>query len=263
MDNLVVGNTSQIAKFFSDDYLKISSRNLTLSDDAKYNNVYITFAEQRTFDTSLSESDFIDVNVNYTLKVAEHYSKLANKVFLYGTAELWNNYNGPISLSDNFDYKYSPYTKSKHILWDELKNLQSKGKFNNVFIIHPFNFNSLHRKHGFLFYKIFDSILNNTQISVGNLNLQRDIIHPKFLVEQSTTANSDMIVGSGVITNVREFIINLYESFGKDYDKLVIENDTAKSIHANNVFWSDTNTKYTTLLEDTITELKNKIYERN
>jgi nucleoside-diphosphate-sugar epimerase len=136
MDNLVVGNTSQIAKFFSDDYLKISSRNLTLSDDVKYNNVYITFAEQRTFDTSLSESDFIDVNVNYTLKVAEHYSKLANKVFLYGTAELWNNYNGPISLSDNFDYKYSPYTKSKHILWDELKNLQSKGKLNNVFIIY-------------------------------------------------------------------------------------------------------------------------------
>lgn len=130
-------------------------------------------------------------------------------------------------------------------------------------MIHPFNFNSIFRKEGFLFHKIFDSITNNKKIKVGNLNLKRDIIHPKFLVEQSMNVENDKLVGSGVITNVRDFIIKLYESFDRNYFELVEEDNQANSIHSNNIFWSDTQIKYTTLLEDTITELKTQIYERN
>ena len=45
--NIVIGNTSQLAYYFPDDYIKISSRNIQLTNN-QYDRVYICFAEQRT-----------------------------------------------------------------------------------------------------------------------------------------------------------------------------------------------------------------------
>ena len=44
-NNLVIGNTSQLSKYFPDDYRKISSRNINDNDlHGKWDSVYITFA---------------------------------------------------------------------------------------------------------------------------------------------------------------------------------------------------------------------------
>ena len=66
--NLVIGNTSQLAQYFPEDYIRISSRNINLNEyvDVKYDSVYITFAEQRTYDTNISQDEFININVTYT-----------------------------------------------------------------------------------------------------------------------------------------------------------------------------------------------------
>ena len=48
MKNLVIGNTSQLAYYFPDDYEKISSRNIEFKNE-NYDRVYICFAEQRTY----------------------------------------------------------------------------------------------------------------------------------------------------------------------------------------------------------------------
>ena len=38
------------------------------------------------------------------------------KIIIFSTAELWNGYDGPVSINLPFNYGYSPYIKSKQIL---------------------------------------------------------------------------------------------------------------------------------------------------
>ena len=68
MSDLVIGNTSQLSYYFPENFKKISSRNINFEEINKvnYNNIWLTFAEQRTF---LEEAQFIDVNLTYTLDV--------------------------------------------------------------------------------------------------------------------------------------------------------------------------------------------------
>lgn len=255
--NLVIGNTSQLSAYFPDGFERIPSRNLTasslFSSDA-YDSVFLTFAEQRTFDSSLSESDFIEINVDYTSKIVDLFENSANRIILYGTAELWNNCSGPISIDSKIDYKYSPYVKSKEILWDTIKNKKESGKWKNVSIIHPFNFNSIHRKEGFLFHKIFDSLINETIHEVGNINIERDIIHPVYLVEKSISCREDLIVGSGKAINVRRFIKDMFDRMGMRLEDYIIERKQS-SQHQGNSFWLDSEDTYDRLLEDTLSEL--------
>ena len=70
MNNLVIGNTSQLAYYFPRGYDKISGRNIDYKTirDKRYGIIFITFAEQRTF-LNESEKFFTDVNVSYTLEV--------------------------------------------------------------------------------------------------------------------------------------------------------------------------------------------------
>jgi len=262
--NLVIGNTSQLAQYFPEDYIRISSRNINLNEyvDVKYDSVYITFAEQRTYDTNISQDEFININVTYTSYIIDHFSRISDKVIIYGTAELWNKYDGSVNITNKIDYKYSHYTRSKDILYSDLINNRTNGKWGNVYIIHPFNFNSIYRKEGFLFYKIFDSLVNKTKIQVGYLDINRDIIHPKYLVEKSINCKEDLLIGSGVVTNIKEFIQDLYRHYNLDYNEYVTEEYDAYSIHKGNVYYSDTITKYTDLLKDTIEEINIK-YERN
>ena len=152
--SLVIGNTSQLSYYFPNNFEKISSRDIDFTKlcSKKYDKVFLLFAEQRTF---LNESDdfFIKTNFDYTLEVINKFKDISNKIIIYSTSELWNKYEGCITLNDKYDYNYSPYIKSKEILCNYINN--NRDIYNNVIIIYPFNFNSIHRKEGFLFGKIF------------------------------------------------------------------------------------------------------------
>lgn len=251
--NLVIGNTSQLAHYFPDDYEKISSRNI---DFEKYNNhydrVYICFAEQRTYITDNWEI-FFKTNVDYTLSVIDHFSQISNNVIVYGTSELWNNWDGPINIYTPFNYKLSNYVESKDMLISDIHR-----RYDNVIVLHPFNFNSIYRKDGFLFSKIFDSIVNQKQITIGNTYFYRELLHPKFVVEQSIKARQDEIIGSGRLIFVNDFIRSLYSHFNLRYDDYVTE-DFSENITSNEkIFYlKSRRILYNDLFNDTVIELTN------
>ena len=210
LPNLIIGNTSQLSYYFPDDYEKVSSRNfcITKINFKKYNRIYFLFAEQRTF-SNITESDFDEINVDLTIKILNLVYNICEQVVIYSTSELWNDYDGPISIKMPFKYNYSPYIKSKEKLSNFI-NLNRK-LYPNVIIIYPFNFNSIYRKSGFLFEKIFRSIIKKEKISIGNVNFNRDLIHPSIIVKHSINTQNDLVIGSGVLINVKEFINDLYK----------------------------------------------------
>jgi nucleoside-diphosphate-sugar epimerase len=255
MNNLIIGKTSQLAYYFPDDYERISSRNINYNqyENKKFDSVYICFAEQRTFIQDNLKM-FIDVNVTYTLQVIDFFSKISNRLVVYSTYDLWNKYPGGINLDLKIDCNISNYNLSKRIMAEEIK----REKYSNIIIIYPFNFNSPYRKEGFLFSKIFDSIINKKKISIGDTHFYRDLIHPKYVVERSILATEDEIVGSGRLVFVNDFIRDLYNHFDLDYDELVTEDDCYNLNFERNVNYLKTNTPmYNMLLEDTIFDIEN------
>jgi nucleoside-diphosphate-sugar epimerase len=258
--NLIIGDTSQLSYFFPNDYIRISARNINFNDfnNKNFNRVYILCAEQRTFNKDLTEKDFFDVNVTLTSKIIDFFSPISKKIIVYGTTELWNMHNGPIDLSTEIMYHYSPYIKSKEILYEKV--IENRiNKWNNVIILHPFNFNSLHRKEGFLFYKIFNSLINNEKIEIGNININRDIIHTNFLVKKSLYLEYDSMIGSGILTNIQKFISDIFNFYNKKYEDYVIYDNSDYSQHKSNEFWLKTDNKYNNLFSDTINEINEKI----
>jgi len=256
--DLIIGHTSQLVPYF-DNIELISSRNFN-DKVSGYDKVILTFAEQRTF-LDLDESEFVDVNVEYTSKVIDLVSPYNKKVLIFGSSELWNNHDGPISIDTPFDYRYSPYIKSKELLTQRLKEKRLKGEWDNVYILHPFNFNTPYRNKGFLFGKIFDSITTQKQITVGDVNINRDIIHPKVIMGVIDNIDKDCIVGSGQLTNIREFTKNLYKHYNMKYEDFVTENISSYSPHNDKKFWLDTDIIYTNLLSDTIIDID--LYKQN
>jgi hypothetical protein len=254
MNNLVIGSTSQLAQYFPKDYIKISSRDIKFTND-KYDRVYLCFAEQRTFITDKREL-FSDINVEYTLDIINHFKKLCDKVIIYGTSELWNNYNGTIDILTPFNYKQSNYIDSKAMMVEIIKKL-----YDNVIILHPFNFNSVHRKNGFLFSKIFDSIINEKKITIGSTHFYRELLHPKFVVEQSINSTEDSIIGSGRLIFVNDFIRSLYSYFSMNYNDFVTE-DINQNITSNeNIFYlKSKHILYNTLYNDTVREIEELKY---
>jgi nucleoside-diphosphate-sugar epimerase len=248
-NNLIIGNTSQLSYYFPKDYLRISPRNIRYDLYKKdiFNRVYLLFAEQRTYDKSLRVSDFIDVNVTYTCEVIDFFTSRAKKVIVYGTGELWNLYHGPVDMNFKFNNNQTPYIISKEILSNKIK------KYNNVIMVHPFNFNSIYRKHDFLFYKIFDSLLNNRINNFDNININRDIIHAKYVVEKSIHANYNIMIGSGVLTNIEEFTEKLFRHFKKDYRNFIkINKNNQDKQNKQNEFWFNTTEKYHNLMTHTL-----------
>lgn len=252
--DLLIGNTSQLRYYVNQHTTDlVSSRKFNYTPFG-YDNVIIAFAEQRTF-LNLNESDFIDVNVTYTSKIIDNISNTNKKIIVFGTSELWNNYNGPITINDNFNYNYSPYIKSKEILFELIKEKQLKGLWGNVFMVHPFNFNSPYRNKGFVFGKIIDALINKKQITVGNLNINRDIIHPKLVIESIKNIKSDIIVGSGVLVNIKNFCIELFNHYNTSYYDFILENVDEYSRHQGKNFYLNTDKLYTNLLYDTIFDI--------
>jgi len=235
MRNLIVGSTSQLSYYFPKKYDRISSRNIDFKSiiDGKYNNVFILFAEQRTF-LNEDENFFFKVNVDYTLKLINKIKNYVNKIIIYSTSELWNNVNGEIDLNKKFDYGYTPYIKSKEVLCDTIN--EKKNQYGNIKIVYPFNFNSPYRKEGFLFGKIFNSILNKEKIIVGDLNFYRDIVHPKIIVKNSIDVTDDLIIGSGELINIEKFVNNLYNLYGLNYKDYISINEVFSSNKRKNYF---------------------------
>lgn len=255
MKNLVIGDTSQLAQYFPNDYLKISSRNIEFTDE-KYDRVYVCFAEQRTYIKD-DKDLFLNTNIDYTLNIIDHFSKYSNQIIIYGTSELWNNYNGPIDILTPFNYNYSDYIDSKRIMIEKIKQ-----KYNNVIILYPFNFNSVYRKNGFLFAKIFDSIIYDKPITIGNTYFYRELIHPKFVVEQSIKATTDQIIGSGRLTFVNDFIRSLYSYFSMDYKSYVTEDFKENLTYNKKIFYlKSKQVIYNNLYNDTVREIEKIKYK--
>ena len=115
--NLIIGNTSQLVNYFDVSQTDLVSSRNYISTNKKYNTVVLTFAEQRTY-LDLPLDEYIKTNVDYTFELSQKLSEENEKVILFGSSELWNNYNGPISLDLPFDYQYSHYAFSKQKLVD-------------------------------------------------------------------------------------------------------------------------------------------------
>ena len=124
MKNLVIGNTSQLARYFPDSYVKISSRNIDIEflKSQKWDSVYICFAEQKTY--KCIDSDFDDINFTYTKTILEKLK--ATRIVFYSTAELWNNCVGEIDLNTPYFYHKTDYVSSKEKITNFIKNNYTK-----------------------------------------------------------------------------------------------------------------------------------------
>lgn len=261
MKNLIIGNTSQLTPFFPNDYERISSRDVDMNylRYNKWDSVYITFAEQRVH---MNDIDYITPNFIYTRDILENLVGSSNKIVIYTTCELWNNYVGMVSMKDEPNYTYSnDYCLSKEKLINYIKDRRENGWWKNVIIIHPFNFNSSYRRPNFLFGKIFDSIINLTKIEIGNTYFYRDLVHAKYIVERSIKSTEDEMVGSGRLYFVNDYIRDLYKSFGMKYEDYVIENIDNQSRHSEKLFYSkqDKVYSYNDLLRDTVDDIEKRL----
>lgn len=260
MKNLIIGDTSQLNYYFPLDFDRISSRNINFNKiiNGGYDSVYILFAEQRTF-LNENEKFFTDVNVKYTLKVIDEIKNYCNRIILFSTSELWNNYDGAVSINQNFNYNYTPYIKSKEILSNFIN--ENKLKYKNVHIIYPFNFNSPYRKKGFLFNKIFDSVINKNINTVGQLGFYRDLIHPSIIVNESVLAKTDKLIGSGELIKIEEFILDIFKFFDLDYKKFIITNSDENLLNVRKNYFSNIKySNYNELLKLTCDDIQKNIF---
>lgn len=258
--NLLIGSTSQLAYFWNDEDTEIiSSRNIDIQwiKSQKWDRIYLAFTDGRTFLRDWKHfSSFYDTNVSYTLNLINELKGCCNNLIYYSTTELWNHHNGPIDLTTPFNFDMeSPYIRSKVIITKEL--LREEKKYSNVIILFPFSFNSAIRKEkDFLFSKVFQSLINKEEITIGNTYFYRELLHPKFVILKSQTANSHQIIGSGRLVFVNDFIRDLYGVYNLKYDEFVKE-DEGKAINRSTFYLNSKKCLYTyrQLYKDTITDL--------
>ena len=216
MRSLVIGNTSQLSHYFPEDYVKISSRNIPDEVFAeRWGNIYICFAEQRTF---LNDADvFFGTNCAYTGRVIDRLKY--ERLYYYSTLYLWNALD-EFDVNTPFNYHQTPYIESK----DQITRY-IMGKINTT-VLFPCNFNSIYRKEGFLFGKVFDSIKNKRKIHLGETNFIKEMTHPRMVVEESFGTEHKLI--RGVMVNVNEVIRELYSRSGLVYEDYVTEFNQGK-----------------------------------
>lgn len=254
--SLIIGNTSQLNHYFPNEFDRISSRNIDFTKIKKnnYDSIYLLFAEQRTF-LNETESFFLDINFDFTLKVIDELKNYCNRIIIYSTSELWNNYSGEVSLEMSYQYNYSPYIKSKELLCNYIN--ENREKYNNVVIIYPFNFNSIYRKNGYLFFKVFDSLINKNKNFIGDININRDIIHPSIIVNNSITANKDKLIGGGELVNIQKFISDLFSNYNMNYqDYLINDSNNNLTNHRNEYYSKIKYSNYNELLNLTFYDIR-------
>jgi hypothetical protein len=255
MNSLVIGNTSQLSHYFPKNYEKISSRDLDFNrlKKNKYNRIYLLFAEQRTF---LGESleFFKKINFDYTIEVINNLLDICENIIIYSTSELWNKYDSCVSITDPYKYNPTPYITSKEHLCNYIN--ENRKKYKKVIIVYPFNFNSVYRKDGFLFGKIFKSLLNNEKISIGNVDFNRDLIHPKIIVDESIKTTKDILVGSGELYNVKDFIKDMFTLYNRNPDEyILIESKNDLSNKRNGYYSCEKYSNYKELLDLSIKDI--------
>jgi nucleoside-diphosphate-sugar epimerase len=220
LENLIVGKSSQISRFFSDEnFKKIDSRNVDLDSlNKNWGTVVLALGENRKNikDVTLYEK----VNFNLTLKFTDFFSSRSERVVVFSSCELWNRFSGPVDLGVPFEYFETPYVLSKKKLSE---TLMDPTEYKNVDVVFPFNFNSTYRSEDFLFGKIFNSIINEVKIEIGDTYFYRDLIHPNFVVSKILEKKGHQVIGSGRLTFVNDFIRDLYEAFGLKYEEFVFE----------------------------------------
>jgi GDP-D-mannose dehydratase len=259
MKNLIIGDKSQLSHFFPAEYERVSSRDIDFSqfDNQKFHRVFITLA--CPYNTNVS-TKFNDINVDYTLKIINYFLDKANYIVTYGTCDLWNDIDGAININTPKKFISTPYCESKYNMIKEIKevNLLNPKKA-KVIVIHPFNFNSPYRKSGFLFSKVFDSIINKTKITIGDTYFYRDMTHPSHIVERSINTINDELVGSGRLTFVNDFIRDLYFQMDMNYDDFVTEDNYGNTQSRRKLFYLKTNKckfNYHKLVYNTINDIK-------
>jgi len=227
--NLVIGNTSQLSKYFPYDYIKLSSRDISEHIfKSEFESAYITFAKQNVFDDN--DTDFNEVNFYNTINIIEKLlDNNCKKIVVYTTCEMFNNVGGPIGVDTKPNFKpknknYTNYIVSKYNLMQKIIRMREvDSKWNNVIIVHPFNFESKYKNKQFLFGKITDSITNKKIIEIGDTYFYRDITHAKHIVKMSIESKKDIVAGSGKLYFVNDVIRQIYKEVDMDYNYYVKE----------------------------------------
>jgi len=254
-NDLIIGDTSQISKYMSNDIKKISARNISSEIFEKHwNRVYFFFAEQRTvFAKNRDYKElFKKVNVDLTLDIARKIS--CKKLVYLSTIELWNKCSGQIDLSTPQNFEENYYTITKFEATKQISLMD------NSIVLYPFNFNSKHRSEDFLFGKIFQSVLTKKKISVGNLNWNRDILHANWVANIASNSQSSGMIGSGTYCNVKTYVKDIYKMFNLKYEDYVSEDvsvDPKQSLiylKSNSIHYS-----YEQLLIDTDKDLREEV----
>ena len=70
----------------------------------------------------------------------------------------------------------------------------------------------------FLFGKIFNSVLNEEHIEIGDTYYYRDLLHTSYVASICQNVSEDKIIGSGRMFFVNDFIRDLYKAFGLKYE---------------------------------------------
>lgn len=248
---LLVGNSSQLSHYFSDDYLKISSREVTgRVFDSVYEEVHLAFG--LSFKGRPS-AEYDSVNYFYTIDLLKEFLKKSDRVVVYSTCELWSRCWGGVDLTTPFDFYEEPYILSKWKLSDWIKSFGSK----KIITVYPFNFNSKHRNENFLFGKIIKSIKNQEKIQIGDTYFYRDLTHASYVAKICQNLKSDRVIGSGRLVYVNDFIRDLYRHNCLDYNMLVEEVVSKYNFIPKNEYYlkSDCEYSYANLLSDTLREL--------
>lgn len=257
MKSIVIGNTSQQSHYYPDDFLRVSSRNLDtrIFDSDPFDTVVLAFAEQGVRDAGV---DYLGTNLTYTMDILRHAVKVSRRVLVFTSCDIWSNCTGIIRPNTPVNYPNDNlYAVSKAMLFSEIKRLRDTDPdYDRVVVVHPFYFNSIWRDEYFLFGRIFKSITSRRKIRVGNLNFYRDMVHTRFFVQKCLLSESDCVIGSGRLFNVRDFVVDLYSRCGLSYSELVEEDVSVcpidKPIRAA-VDWDYT---YEDLMRDTLDDLR-------
>ena len=254
MSNLIVGKNSQLGFYLQDNNSSVLSLSESFCDDKLYNKIFILAAEQRTF-LNLPYSDFYDVNVKKTIALVEKKIDFCQKMYIFLTSELWNNYSGPIDTNVTFNFTPSNYILSKYHLQKKIiKNFQNDER---IIMVYPFNFNSTMRRSGTLFGKVFETIIDGVQNNFSNLNFKRDFSHTTYVADRIKELQFDSVIGSGQLFHMKQFVYDLCEHFEVDKSLFLLSDFQPKM----NEFY-DKNGKYSyeQLLKDTIEDIT-KVYK--
>jgi len=260
MKSLVIGSTSQLSHYFPEEFVKISSRRIDFSSLKRQNwdKIILAFGESRKF---IETKDlYIDINFHLTIKAVEELKDICNTLIVYSTCELWNKHTGQIDMSMPFMFYETPYLESKLRMTCYLFDKSYK----NVFVMFPFNFNSLRRNDSFLFGKVFNSIISKRKIEIGNTYFYRDLIHPSLVVNESISAIDHKIIGSGRLTFVNDFIRDIYKSTNLQYEEFVDEHiEEYKEYNFRNEYYLRSKNclqTYQQLFELTMLDLRSVMY---